>query len=237
MRAAALFLAGVLAFAQERPAFEVASIKGNPDAPFVGLRLDTFPDGRLSARNVTVFYLLRNVWALGALQISGGPAWVKERGFDIQAQPAPRAEPISRSQIFLMLQSLLEDRFKLKWHRETREVSAYALKVVDGGSKLGPPRQARGSILPGNLDAPSTTIGSLLATLEPEFDRPVIDQTGLAGPYSIHLAWASERALIPDQSLPSLFTAMQEQLGLRLEPTKVFMDIFVIESVAMPSEN
>ncbi len=232
-----VILAGALTFAQDRPAFEVASIKPNPEKLNVGLTLDTFPDGRIFAKNVTVFYLLRIVWMLGASQITGGPAWIREQGFDIQAQPAPNTGSVSRLQTVLMLGPLLEDRFKLKWHRESREVSAYALKIASRGSKLAPPRQARGKSVAGELDMPSVNISSLLLTLEPELDRPVVDQTGLSGSFSLHLTWASERMPGADPSLPSLFTALQEQLGLKLEPIKMPLEMFVIDGVELPSEN
>jgi uncharacterized protein (TIGR03435 family) len=234
-----VFLLAVLCFAQEKPAFEVASIKPNPDGPG-SFSADIAPSGRVTFRNFNVWNLIRLAYGLRDLQMSGGPPWIKNRGFDIQAQPASSATPVPREQTLRMLQTLLEDRFDLKWHRESREAQAYGLTIARGGPKLPPAREGRGRTMFGDLDAPSMTLDSLCQILEFELDRPVLNRTGLSGSFAIQLQWASDRtpaANPPDASRPSLFTAVQEQLGLKLDSTKAPVDFFMIENVDAPSEN
>jgi hypothetical protein len=154
MRIAAGFaLTAVLSFAQERPAFEVASIEPNLDGSG-SFSSDIAPSGRVTFRNVSVWNLIRFAYSLRDLQMSGGPAWPKGRGFDIKAQPAPGATPVPREQTLQMLQTLLEDRFHLKWHSESREGLVYSLTVARGGPKLPPAREGRGRTMFGDLDAP-----------------------------------------------------------------------------------
>jgi uncharacterized protein (TIGR03435 family) len=233
-------LVTTLCFAQEKPAFEVASIKANPGGPDSGFSEEIAPSGRFTGRNINVWTLIRGAYSLRDLQISGGPAWIKSRGFDIQAQPVQSSQPVPREQVFRMLQTLLEDRFQLKWHRESREGPAYGLTVAVRGPKLAPVREGQGRTMFGDLDAPSMSLDSLCQILEFELDRPVLNQAGLSGSFAIRLKWASGRAPAgnpPDPSLPSLFTALQEQLGLRLESIKAPVSLFVIDSVEAPSEN
>jgi uncharacterized protein (TIGR03435 family) len=228
-------------FAQApRAEFEVASIKPNLGGPESGFSWDTAPSGRVSVRNLDAWNLIRTAYGVRDNEMAGGPAWIKNRRFDIQAQPAQSAMPVPREQTLRMLQTLLEDRFRLKWHRETREAPAYGLAMGAHGHKLPPPREGRGPTKFGDLDSPSMTVDSLCQILESELHRPVLNRTGLSGSFAIRLQWASERtpsANPPDSSLPSLFTAVQEQLGLKLESIKAPVEFFVIDSVELPSEN
>lgn len=226
--------------AQERPAFEVATIKPNRQGPESGFSENIAANGRLTARNVTVWNLIRLAYGLRDRQISGGPPWIQSQGFDIQANPAQAGAPIPKEQTIRMIQTLLEDRYQLKSHRETRQLPAYALTVDTRGPKLPPPREGSGRTMLGDLDAPSLTLASLCEILEFDLDRSVVNQTGLTGPYAIRLQWASERSLkvvAADPSSPSLFEAVREMLGLRLQTTQVAEEIFVIDSVEQPSEN
>jgi uncharacterized protein (TIGR03435 family) len=128
----------------------------------------------------------------------------------------------------------------LKWHRESREGPAYALAVADRGAKLSPAREGRTRGRMGDLDVPSMTLESLCQVLESELDRPVFNRTSLSGPFAIQLHWFSGRTPATnsqDPSLPSLFTAVQEQLGLKLQSIKAPVEFFVIDSADMPSEN
>ena len=234
-RMATLLLIAAACAAQPAPSFEVASIKLNPDGPETSFSYGIAPSGILTSRNLTLWNLIRFAFALRDNQISGAPAWAKTQGFDIQAQPAG---PVSREQSLQMLQTLLKDRFQLRFHMETRELPAYTLTVTNGGSKLPPAdgEEAR-TLRMGDLNSPSMTLAALSEMLGFELERPVVDRTGLAGPFAIHLQWASDRAPVPDSTLPSLFTAVQEQLGLKLESTRAPVEIFVIDSVQQPSEN
>jgi uncharacterized protein (TIGR03435 family) len=139
-----------------------------------------------------------------------------------------------------MLQSLLEDRFQFHWHEQVRDTAGYALRISPAGPKLQPAREGPARMQIGNLSAPRMTLESLCQIFEFEVARPVVDQTGLSGSFAIELQWARENAPAtpePDLSLPSLFTAVREQLGLRLESAKLPVKMFVIDDVQRPSQN
>jgi bla regulator protein BlaR1 len=216
---------------------------------------------------------LGHVVTLGsALPILGGPKWIYSDYFVINAQTANKADEITMEGP--MLQALLEDRFKLKVHSETREVPVYALTVSKGGFKL--PRVAEGSCIPPDpnvfpqppappgrkncfntgvgarkgpntlLNQDETTIDGFAKLLGLVLDRPVIDHTGIAGKYDFHLAFAIDETIhgvadfgppSDDPPAPSVFTVVQEQLGLKLEPAKGPREFLVIDQVERPSEN
>jgi bla regulator protein BlaR1 len=216
---------------------------------------------------------LGHVPALGsALPISGGPGWISSDYYLINAQTAEKASEATMEGP--MLQALLEDRFKLKVHRETRELPVYALTVGKGGFKL--PRVVEGSCVvpdpsiwppppapPGKtrcfntgvggrkgpntvLNQDETTLDGFAKLLGLVLDRPVIDRTGLAGKYNFHLTFAIDETTprvvefgppSDDPPAPSIFTVVQEQLGLKLEATKGPRDFLVIDHVERPSEN
>jgi len=238
MKRVLLFLIATVGFAQQLPAFEVASVKPNVQGEAAGFSFEFTADGGITSRNFSTWNLIRSAYNLRDLQITGGPSWIKSQGFDIRAKPQTDASA-PREQTLLMLQTLLQDRFKLRFHRETRQVPSYALTVTPRGPKLPPAREVRGRTMMGDLDAPSLTLTSLCHVLEFDLDRPVANQTGLDGPFAIRLQWASDRAPkeAADPSRPSLFTAIQEQLGLKLEATRAPLEMFVIDSVERPSEN
>jgi uncharacterized protein (TIGR03435 family) len=218
--------------AQDRPAFEAASIHAG--APGDGrFSFNLTNGGRLTVRNMTVWNLLRQAYGWRDNQIIGGPGWIKSDVFDIQAAPSA---PVGRDRAVEMLKTLLEDRFHLRWHPDTREMSAYALKVDAGGSKLAPAHDGPSRMQMGNLSAASLTLDSLCQILEFDAGRPVVNQTGLAGSYAIDLHYARD-ASVTDTSLPSLFTAVREQLGVRLDSAKLPVKVFVIDDAKRPSEN
>lgn len=231
-------LACIAAFGQT-PKFEVASVKPNSQGELAGFSFSFAADGGLTARNDSVWNLIRAAYGVRDLQISGGPSWIKSQGFDIEAKPPKSDQPIPRQQTLLMLQALLRERFQLEFHREMRDVPSYALIVAPHGPKLPPPGQGRNLTAIGNLDSPSMTLGSLCQILEFDLDRPVVNQTGLDGPYAIRLQWASERTPkeLADPARPSLFTAIQEQLGLKLDSQKAPVEMLVIDQVALPTPN
>ncbi len=236
----ALFLVAVACFAQEKPSFEVASVKPNTGGAERGFSVDISPSGRLTIRNMDLWNLIKTAFSLRDLEISGGASWIRNRSYDIQAQPAPSPNPVPREQVLRMLQALLEDRFRLKWHKETREGPAYGLTVARGGTKMGAAHEGQSRLKFGDLDASSMTMDQLSQILEFDLHRAVVNQTNLAGSYAVRLQWASDRmtgANAPDTSLPSLFTAVQEQLGLKLEAIKAPVETFVIDSVEAPAGN
>jgi uncharacterized protein (TIGR03435 family) len=227
--------------APDQVKFEVASVKANTSGAG-DFSNDVTPEGRFSARNFTVWNLIRRAYNLQDLQISGGPGWIKTEGFDIEARPA---SPVSREKMDEMLRSLLAERFQLKVHTESRNLPAYALVVSNSGSKLLPSTGTGGpsKTMLGQLVVPKMGMAQLVQILEFDVDRPVIDRTGLTGDFAIHLEWTRERARtaagdVPvDQSRPSIFSALQEQLGLKLESIKAPVDVLVIDRVELPSAN
>ncbi len=224
----ALFLAAAC-FGQS---FEVATIKPGKGE---GFSYDISPDGRLSTRNLTIWNLLRFSYNLTDLQIVGGPGWIKTQGFDIEAQPAA---PVAKEDALKMTQSLMKDRFALKAHTETRESASFSLTVISGGPRLSPAiGEGARTLQIGNLNSSNMTLALLCQILESELGRPVVDRTGLQGPFAIKLQWASERARVPDSTLPALTTAVQEQLGLKLESVRNPVEVLVIDSISQPSEN
>ncbi len=218
--------------AQDKPAFEAASI--HPSAPGDGrFSFHLTDSGRLTVQNMTVWNLLRQAYGWRDNQIVGGPAWIKSDGFDIEGVPGA---PVGRERALEMLKTLLAERFQVRWHPDTREMSAYALKVDAGGSKLGTAHEGQARMRMGDLNAPSMTLESLCQILEFDVGRPVVDQTGLTGSYAIELRYARDAA-VTDTSLPSVFTAVREQLGLRLESEKLPVKVFVIDDAQRPSGN
>lgn len=235
---AGCLLWGAIGWAQEKPAFEVASIRAHSPAEGA-FSFDVTESGRLTIRNMTVWNMIRQAYRQRDSQISGGPAWIKSDGFDVVAEAGQGAH-VERPRVLEMLQSLLEDRFRLRRHEEIRETAGYALRVAPGGPKLAPAKEGQARMQMGNLASPSMTLESLCQILEFDLAKPVVDQTGLSGSYALELQWARENqpaAQESDSSRPSLFTAVREQLGLRLESGKVPVKTFVIDDVERPSGN
>jgi uncharacterized protein (TIGR03435 family) len=222
--------------------FEVASVRPTTTQGFFTI---DFPAGGFFARNVTVQNLLRTAYRLEDYQISGGPSWITSAGFDIQARAAAGAGEPPREQVLQMLQALLADRFQLALHRETRQLPIYALVVGKSGPKLqaadssvGGTKMMLGQLIVKKMNM--TALGSILAF---DLKRPVKDETGLQGEFAFTLEWAPGLAESPAESnagpssKPSLFAAVQEQLGLKLESTKGPIEVFVIDHVEKPSED
>jgi uncharacterized protein (TIGR03435 family) len=198
-------------------------------------------------------------------QIEGGPDWMGSRAFDINAKvdadTAARWSKMTQSEVDderrSMTRSLLADRFHLRLHRETREMPVLVLRVAKSGSKLQPPHpehDLQAGIPPnrinffghGNMEGHSALMSNLARSLasEPEIAaRAVVDKTGLTGGYDFTLRWTSDdpgSVAAPADSntqWPSLFTALEEQLGLKLTQEKQPIDIIVVDSLEMPSEN
>ena len=224
--------------AQDKPAFEVASVRAHSQTE-ESFSFNLTPSGRLTATNMSLWNLAREAYGWRDSQITGGPAWIKNTGFDIVAQ-APQPAPVERARVLSMLQTLLEERFEFHWHPQVRETGGYALRVDAKGAKLSPPKEGQARMQRGNLSVPSLTLESLCQILEFDLAKPVVDQTGLTGPFAIDLSWAREgqsAADSADSSLPSVFTAVREQLGLRLEPAKLPVRMFVVDDAKLPTAN
>jgi uncharacterized protein (TIGR03435 family) len=243
------------------PAFEVAAIK--PDKSGDSGSHTNFNNGRFSATNVTVKRVIEyEAYDIPEKQIEGGPAWLGSDRFDIEAKmddaTFDKMHKLSRDERNLLsrqlFQQLLADRFKLVVHWETRQLPVYALVIAKSGSKLERSKIADGgtSFSSGNgkLTAKGVTMDKLAQTLTSvlsrELDRMVVDQTGITGTYDIVLAWspADRSAVLADASTgngepagPSIFTALQEQAGLKLVSAKAAVQTLVVDHVEQPSAN
>jgi uncharacterized protein (TIGR03435 family) len=235
--------------------FEAASIK--PSAPMaigmVKVGVQIMPGGRISMSGATVKFLIQQAYGVRDFQIVGGPDWMGSERYDITAKPESAA---TEDQVKVMMQALLADRFKLKFHRETKELPTYALVVAKGGPKLHASEVAAGPDQPngqritmkgrGNLTLEGAPVSALAYQLGQRLGRSVIDKTELTGNYDFKLEWmpdesqggpAGDRIAVSDNNGVSIFTALQDQLGLKLESTRGPVEILVIERAEKASEN
>jgi uncharacterized protein (TIGR03435 family) len=179
-------------------------------------------------------------------QLSGGPPWAHRTYYEIEGRTQ---EPATPKEMRALLQGLLANRFQLKFHRETKELPVYALIVGGSGPKLQIANDTCGSegcidVGPGEFIARYATMDSTAATLSDLLDRPVLDRTGLNGRYDFRMKfdhslvkpYDGQPAVPPDPGAPNLFAAIQA-FGLRLEPQRAAVEIFVIDSAIEPSPN
>jgi uncharacterized protein (TIGR03435 family) len=223
---------------QKPLAFEVASVKpSNPAENAIG---QTWTRTQYRAKNAPLFFLISQ--SFGRSQddeIAGAPAWLKTDRWDIVAEAPTPGPPFPR------LRALLEDRFKLVTHVETRTLPVYELVVVRRDGTLGPQLRAatgRGQFRQGTglFTARATSVGILANTLAYAAHGRVIDHTGLNDKYDIDLRWVVDtpkdgNAQPASDDAPSIFTAVQEQLGLKLQPTKAAVEVLVIDHVEKPT--
>jgi len=263
-----LAIAGAPVVAQE-PAFEVASIKldisGQPGPLF-----ELFPS--FHVERATLKALVLTAYGLRDFQLSGGPGWINSDRYNIEAKaPAPAAFSQEYRELQNQrLQTLLQERFKLAIHRETKELPIYELTVAKGGPKLPPPSciqrdPSDRTIAPGKgmsdycgfgmtarglVELTTGSMADLARTFSAELQRDVVDKTGITGRFHIHLTFTPDDSTIrlpdipdlpgvpaPAVDGPNIFTAIQEQLGLKLESAKGPVDVLVIDHVEKPSEN
>lgn len=227
--------------ADANPTFEVATIK--PTSPEEhGPQFGVDPH-RFSVTHASLNDLFDFAYGLEKRQILNAPDWVASESYDISAVPDGEGEP-SIKQWRSMVAKLMADRFQLKFHYEKKELPVYLLTIAKGGPKLkrsdlDEPAGLGGG--PGNLGATNATMADLSGLLSHGFlDRPVVDQTGLAGKFDLRLTWTPDEMQSTTQSAdapPDLFTAIQEQLGLKLVSTKAPADVIVIDRVERPSAN
>lgn len=222
------------------PQFEVAAIKpSKADTGSSGLHTG---HGRLTAANVTLKRCIMGAYAVGPNQIVGGPSWLDSDRWEIIAKAE---EPVGDHDLMFMLQTLLRERFKLTLHRESKPIKAYVLEVGKNGIKLekGDGQEAKTGGGRGSIVAINSTMDHFAEVLARQVDRPVLNHTGLAGVFNLKLQWTPESfsAVKPvDNSAvdgPSLFTAIQEQMGLRLRSQKEPVDVLVIDHAERPSDN
>jgi uncharacterized protein (TIGR03435 family) len=235
--------------------FEVASIKPSqaPQRVAAGFNVTAT---QLRSPNISVAGLLTFAFELHLSQVSGLPGWAETEGYEIVARLPQGGDP-SDSQLRTMLKNLLQSRFGLSFHMEKRELSVYAIGIGKkglAGIKMTPSTGSglnMGSQGPARVRFRGATMGNLAIQLQLRvLDRPVVDQTGLQDRYDFTLDWRPDEFQFPSFSaaqraaaaaandgLPDLFTAFQEQLGLKLEATKAPATVLVIDKVSKPSEN
>jgi len=241
----------------QKPAFEVASVKPSTSRD-TAMRI-IWPRGRFSAVNVTMHQFIENAYKIEPFRIDGGPGWIAADRFNIDATiPADAVVVQARwmpDAIRLMMQRLLADRFRFVTHLEQKQQTIYALVMARPNGPLGPGvRQSHADCAalfaaarqggppppsslcgvqraPGRLVATGYLMAQLADILASSIQQVVVDHTELRGLYDIDLTWAADQT----DSGPSLFTALQEQLGLKLQPTKAAVDVLVIDHVEKPS--
>lgn len=229
-----------------KPSFEVASIKPSKTSGKPSLRV--FPGGRTVATNATLKYLIGLAYGVRDYQIIGGPQWIDSAEYDIEAKPPEAFQPSLSTRTYAMktLQSLLEDRFQLTILRTTKELPLYTLTVSKSGSKMKErtqpenPSDMKMTGGRGLMVGQGLPIEIVVESLSSVLGRPVKDATGLRGFYDFRLQWTPDD-IDPNSTGadggPSLFAALQEQLGLRLEAGRGPVDAFTVESAMQPSEN
>ena len=224
---------------QSAAAFDAISIKPNRSGA-AGSDTNTTP-GRLSLVNVTPISLVWRAFGLLDPQVAGAPDWMSSERYDVIAVTGG-ADALSDKERQPFLRAMLADRWQFRFHWETKNLRVYSLVGAKNGLKLvshtGPGEYAMKLQPEGNhliLRSTKGNVGRLVEILSGQTSSLVINDTGLSGEYDFTLEWAPDQNA--DATGPSLFTALQEQLGLRLESTRKPMPVVVIDRIERPSEN
>lgn len=234
------------------PAFDVVTIKPTrPEANGRGARVQ---DSNISLQGATLLDLVRNVYDLHPNQIIGLPSWASSDKFDISGKPDVEGQP-SQDQVKIMLRKLLPARFQFAFHKEQRELPVYTLSVAKGGAKIAKNKEdtATGGVIfrgPGSFLLNNLSMDDFCKMLQSAaVDRPVANQTNLPGKYIFSLVWTPDQALtaapVPNPLAaadhadipPDLHTAIQQQLGLKLDAARLRIEVLVVDKVEKPSEN
>lgn len=231
--------------ADAHPSFDVATIKPSDPAD----TSDGFQTSghRIFIENETVNKMITFAFAIHAQQIVGGPDWFATERYDIRGVPDVDGQASMR-QLQEMVRKLLADRFSLRFHQEKRELTVYAITVGKNGPKLMqnnsnpkglPDQSGRGDGHHGTRTRfTNNSMADFALYLQFFVDRPVVDETGLAGKYDFVMDWSRNEVPANDPDAPpGIFTAMQEQLGLKLEPKKDTAQVMVIDHAERPSAN
>jgi uncharacterized protein (TIGR03435 family) len=250
--AIALLSSALLAPAQQPEAplrFAAASLK--PNTSVRNGMGNKFDPGMARWTNAPLGNLIQGAFHLKGYQIAGWPEWLRADKWDIDATTEG---PTTRAQKSQMLQTLIIERFGLKYHLETRDIAGYELAIAKGGPKVhavteeAPPKDPPAGItnLLGSIEIVRDDWSEFTSFLSGELGRPLHDGTGLTGKFTFKLQW------VPDESQPnsfgeappadavgpSIFAAMQDQLGLKLEPKKLPVEMFVIDHIdRLPTAN
>jgi uncharacterized protein (TIGR03435 family) len=231
------------------PGFDVATIKpSDPTMSRSGFKMN---GRRIFALRENLVDLITLAYGLHPSQVQNAPSWAEAEYFDVNGEPDEPGVP-NLEQVRSMYRKLLADRFRLSFHRGQKELAVYVIRVGKNGPKVKSSTRV-GSAVPdqtmngsGNLRETNATMAEFASMLQVAvLDRPVLDQTGLSGRFDFTLAWAPDefqtsggaRPPDPGNLRPSLTTAIQEQLGLKLEATRAPAEVFIIDSVEKPSGN
>ncbi len=229
--------------ANPRPAvssFEVASIHPTANGDPTRGTWSLPNTGEFHTNSLALGYIVQLAFDVDARQVEGKPSWLDSDCYDINAKPEGGIK-LTREQLRPLLQDMLQQRFHLVVHHETRLVSGYAVVIAKGGSKLQPTKGGitlnwQDNVSAGVLKGRNWTTAFLAQKLTPFAGLPCVDRTGLTGNYDVSVEYAPDND--PGSQLPSLFTAVQENLGLKLSPQKVPVDFLIIDHIdRTPTEN
>ena len=235
-----------LAAQQPAPTFEVASIKPNTNGISNALP-PSVSNGSYSASNVALKSVIANAYEVRIFQIEGGPDWLTSARFDIIAR-GPEGTPDRLRPA--MLRTLLAERFRLVAHFETREQQVYSLTLLRGDGRLGPQLKPSAPASGSSSGFPSASVGNGTARINGRrvsmdtlaimltssvFNQRVINRTGLSGEFELDLRFTPDSSPAAAPEFPSIFTAVQEQLGLKLEAARGPVEVLVIDSIQRPT--
>lgn len=252
-------------FQEEKPKFEVISIKPASPKPTRSGAYETdlkfLPGGKFTTINMPLSGLISQAYEIPLLQVMGIPKSFENAGWNIQANIDQSKYPLKSGLLDrhvgnLMIQSMLEDHFKLKVLRETRILPGYELVIAKGGPRIKlsqeQTKQIGGAIMPDGIVGPSISLSNLAYVLSVHFklwegDKKriqVVDKTGLEGLYSVNLHWTPDPGQAPylpkppaDEPEITLFDALEEQLGLKLVPADLPTPVVVVDAVQLPTTN
>lgn len=239
LQLAAIWTTAAQAESPAEPAFEVASVKSMKGLVY---KADISVSGTRVTASGPLKHLIEVAYQKKIYLIVGGPGWVGSG--DVLFEVIGKTErPVSMEEARRMLQTLLAERFQLRHHLETREVAVYNLVSVKVGPKLkkADPDETFGlsvSTGPVSRIAATAYMQSLCNQLTAfATDRPVVDKTGLNGLFKFTLEWSREGAAPEGEGLPSVYTAVEEQLGLKLRPSRDPVEVIVIDRAERPTGN
>ena len=223
------------------PSFEVASIKhSDPDDHSSGFQTQ---GQRIYFENETVNRMIVYAYGVHAKQVVDAPSWFESEHFDIRGVADVEGVP-NEAQQKEMLRKLLTERFHLQFQKGRRELSCYAITVAKGGPKIAatqstqglPDQSGRNNNGRASWRFTNNSMQDLAEFLQFVLDRPVVDQTELKGKYDFNLTWTKDNAPATDENAPpGFFTAIQEQAGLKLEPTKAEVGVLILTHAEQPT--
>ncbi len=229
------------------PDWEVVSVKvHDPSDPSNNQSLN-FKGRQFVMVNRAVEGMLLFAYGLQKVQIVGAPHWIETERWDVQGLPDVPGHP-SLKQMQSLTRKLLEERFGLKVHTEIKELDVYAITVAKSGEKIarsagdpnGTPSEnesSNGGVV--TMRMTNMSMNEFAPDLGYFLGRPAVDQTGLTGRYDFQLKWTADESRAPTDGSapPGLFTAIQEQIGMKLEPVKALADVLVVDAVQKPEAN